>query len=441
MDRGTGHKSVAIGLMKSRTKYPTLVFLLFLLITLPLYAQPHRDPRIDEEIGVPRFKLEPVVVFSEQPGMARVLLNLRIPLPVLLFVKADSQFHATITAQVEATPTGKGIKKKKAVSTVRTWVDSVCVSEYRKTNNRREVFFSKYALDLSPGTYKLRVRLTDNETRKSDEQTAEVTLHPRANDSLSVTPPVLARSVDNERDPKRFQPTASDVFFPEQDSGWVYFEVLVAGTGTLRIEERVVRDRGAAIRDTIHFIEPKTSIIRYAFRIPLDTLSYGTYQHTFVFEQAGQRVARVVKYKIGIPGIVSQIYDLDIAIKQLKYLAEEKKVKEILSLPLEQKENAFRLFWEQRDPSPETPVNEKMQEYYRRIELANSRFTRIREGWETDRGQVLVIYGDPTEVDSHPTVTQGKPYEIWFYSQRNLRFTFIDQDGFGDYRLESPLWE
>ena len=34
-----------------------------------------------------------------------------------------------------------------------------------------------------------------------------------------------------------------------------------------------------------------------------------------------------------------------------------------------------------------------------------------------------------------------KPYEVWSYYDINQVFAFVDETGFGDYRLSTPLWE
>lgn len=77
-------------------------------------------------------------------------------------------------------------------------------------------------------------------------------------------------------------------------------------------------------------------------------------------------------------------------------------------------------------------------EYLRRIASATRQLRAAgRVGWKTDRGRVLVIYGDPDEVERHPSEQGGKPYEVWNYYQidNGVIFVFIDRSSFGDYIL------
>jgi hypothetical protein len=60
-------------------------------------------------------------------------------------------------------------------------------------------------------------------------------------------------------------------------------------------------------------------------------------------------------------------------------------------------------------------------------------------------GMVYVIYGEPGNIDKHPfgdsETGYDKPYEIWDYYDISKRFIFIDDSGFGDYRLITPMYD
>jgi GWxTD domain-containing protein len=98
-------------------------------------------------------------------------------------------------------------------------------------------------------------------------------------------------------------------------------------------------------------------------------------------------------------------------------------------------------FWKARDPNPNTPRNEKMEEHYARVEFANKHFKHYLDGWRTDMGMVYIIFGPPNNVERHPFDIDAKPYEIWSYYELNHQFIFVDQTGFGDYRLTTPIWD
>jgi GWxTD domain-containing protein len=108
-------------------------------------------------------------------------------------------------------------------------------------------------------------------------------------------------------------------------------------------------------------------------------------------------------------------------------------------------------FWLRRDPTPGTPENEFRNEYYRRIVLANERFgTAGTPGWKTDRGRILVRFGQADEVETHAQGgtylradggrTSTFPFERWRYHAidgvgQNIILEFVDVGRNGDYRL------
>jgi hypothetical protein len=93
------------------------------------------------------------------------------------------------------------------------------------------------------------------------------------------------------------------------------------------------------------------------------------------------------------------------------------------------------------DPTPETEINELMEEYYRRVDFANQNYSGFQEGWKSDRGMVYILLGAPSEVERHPFESDSRPYEIWTYESINRYFVFVDRTGLGDYRLEGPFWD
>ena len=108
---------------------------------------------------------------------------------------------------------------------------------------------------------------------------------------------------------------------------------------------------------------------------------------------------------------------------------------------LEERKEAFAEFWRKRDPTLGTVENEVLREFYRRVHVANVRFTGMRrEGWRTDRGRIYIQFGEPDQIDDYPYEPNAVPYQIWHYymSGPYRRFTFVDERQDGDYRLIFP---
>jgi len=77
----------------------------------------------------------------------------------------------------------------------------------------------------------------------------------------------------------------------------------------------------------------------------------------------------------------------------------------------------IKAFWKQRDPTPGTPENEFKEEHYRRINYANYHFGRgvPKPGWQTDRGRIYIILGEPRDIQSYTGNSEIFNAEVWFY--------------------------
>ncbi len=113
------------------------------------------------------------------------------------------------------------------------------------------------------------------------------------------------------------------------------------------------------------------------------------------------------------------------------------------SLSLEGKMRFYEDFWRQNDPDPSTRLNEFKVELFRRFEYVNQHYSismiRKDDGWNTDRGRIYIIHGEPDEIENYPSTPDSEPFQKWNYfslgTQGARFFIFEDQTGFGDFRL------
>ena len=97
----------------------------------------------------------------------------------------------------------------------------------------------------------------------------------------------------------------------------------------------------------------------------------------------------------------------------------------------------WREFWRSTDPDPKTPQNEQLDEYFTRVATANA---QIKDegvpGWRTERGEVFITIGPPDEITEANPGPQARIIR-WTYASYRLALFFIDESGFGRYRLTS----
>ncbi len=135
-------------------------------------------------------------------------------------------------------------------------------------------------------------------------------------------------------------------------------------------------------------------------------------------------------------------YDYKILVHQIEIIASHEEIELLKDKETyEERLAAFNVFWESQDPTPGTFENETKNEFYRRVAIANHNFDYMfGNGWNTDRGRIYIMYGEPDQLDDYPVLTDQRPYQEWYYYQNSkyLKFVFVDQNEDGDYRLVYP---
>src|SRR6266849_6620932 len=119
----------------------------------------------------------------------------------------------------------------------------------------------------------------------------------------------------------------------------------------------------------------------------------------------------------------------------------------------EEREQFIEIFWQKRNPEPDSPNNTAREEHYRRLAYADEHFASGIAGRKTDRGRIYIIWGPPDEIESHPTggtydrpseqgggSTTTSPWEMWRYRHlegigENIENEFVDTTGSGEYHI------
>ncbi len=104
---------------------------------------------------------------------------------------------------------------------------------------------------------------------------------------------------------------------------------------------------------------------------------------------------------------------------------------------VEPKARFLTKFWLALDDDPSTPENPFREDYFRRVDIAKKLYysSLTPKGWDSDRGRILLTYGQPDVVDRHPSDHNRKPYEIWTYTSNRIDFVFVDLSQNGTYSL------
>ena len=129
----------------------------------------------------------------------------------------------------------------------------------------------------------------------------------------------------------------------------------------------------------------------------------------------------------------------------LRFFAVSSRLNALRDAAPERRATEWAQFLRATDPVPETPINEDLQSYFARIQIANGQFRTDRNpGWLSDRGSVYVALGEPDQifernVSGTLTTTQmggSTRLQIWQYRQYNTQLVFYEETG--RWRLTRP---
>ncbi len=133
--------------------------------------------------------------------------------------------------------------------------------------------------------------------------------------------------------------------------------------------------------------------------------------------------------------------DYPAVLAELGLIAGREEMTYLKKIPRSLRQQAVDRFWKLRDPTPHTPANEVMTEFYRRVLFARLYFEGGK--WNarklSDRAKVYIVYGRPDKVLRNSNPLLRKNVEVWIYQRLDIQAIFLDEYGFGDYRLVEPF--
>jgi len=164
---------------------------------------------------------------------------------------------------------------------------------------------------------------------------------------------------------------------------------------------------------TLDIIESDT--VKFGGDAKLKLTHKGIYKITGDNDNA--RSLTLIRFSEGFPRVLSP----ESLYAPLRYITSKEEFDRIKNNPNPKK--AAENFWIARASRKDLAKN-TIHEFYNRVEEANTYFTSFKEGWMTDRGMILIIFGPPERV-----IKQFKR-ESWYYntSGPGLVFIFRRQD-------------
>ena len=423
------------------------IIIALLISCVPVSAQVEISAQVPPEYSSTLF-VDPVAFLGPQPGETRLDVFVQVGYDNLSFVKTGETYAASyeMTIGIDDS-TGSQVLEK-------LWTENVAGLTFDQSVSSSGYSLQQRSFTLSPGPYAVRVSVRDMESKTEKKASFRCVVPDFSASLVALSDLMIVNRITVRDGRKSILPNVSPNVGNLNEAFYVFFEVYDrAGADSLRFEARVLDAKQEVVvrSDTTEFV--KTGKNEVFMRIDNSQLPLGDYllsiravpasvprdapnaEKKFIASRAR---TIIVRWK-GLPRATK---DMDLAIEQLEYVAKDNEMSDLKSAgTLAEKQQKFLAFWKKRSPNPNAQRNEKMALYYARVEYANKHFTRYREGWRTDMGLVFILLGPPSNVERYPFQIDEKPEEVWQYYDLNYQFVFRDENGFGDYRLLTPLWE
>ena len=402
----------------------------------------NRSDRIP--VGIPAFYLDAMSFQSKDSSSARIDVYTEVPFEVLQFAASDSGFVARYEITVDIlNEDGNGILEK-------TWNKEIRVRAFDETQSGREFSPATGSFTLAPGSYEMRAELREKESGKAFTQARKMNVPNYAVSPFSVSDIMLVNHVTTGGGQSTIVPNVSGNLYGLRHGFSFFFELYNrTGADSVALTYQVFDKKEKQMytySERRRLDGRKSEVIAeidsarfpagaYFLEVDAQTIQNSDTPVTYMAEKRRDFVMRW-------GNVPTTLVDIDLAIKQAKYIATSKEYDAMANAPtLQEKQELFQEFWRKRNPGSGTQRNEKMEEYYSRVQYSNEHFSHFTEGWRTDMGMVFIILGAPSSVDRHPFEIDSKPYEIWYYYDFDRQIVFVDESGFGNYRLVTPIWD
>ena len=435
--------------MAVRKVIPIVIVLSIILISLPvqLLAQKYDFRKYAEQVG--DLLIDYAAFAGSEPGRVRLEIYYQIYNSALNFTLENNIHEAKYEINIWVND-DKGAKAG-SYSDEKT----VQVASSKKAQSKSDFRVNQATFDLWPGKYNINFILSDPRSQSVVRRELKVNLNSfdNKNPRLSDIEFVQAVKIDDSSD-SRFSkgnliiiPSLNKSFGMDENDKFVFYVEVYQGTDSMdeiTIETILRHDlNGMMYRDTID-TKLEEPVSRQLREITLDGFQPGEYD-LFV-RLLGRRNKKIdeKRERFEVPWNQKSLirFRYNEAVTQLEYIADPGELKELKEIEDNgERIKAFNKFWASRDPDPTTEINELKVKFYYRINTANRLFTVMRrEGWRTDRGRVLIQFGEPDQIDDFPFNTDGRPYQVWHYYDDGpyRKFTFVDENEDGDYRLIYP---
>ena len=412
--------------------YKAILLICFVLSSF-LIAQMRPNSNRNKEI-IRQYGFFTYSIADENSDSVRVLAYLSIPNHVLQFVKSTNGFEANYETTISLTE-----KKGKQVGR-KNWSNTLITNDYLESTSKKISTIHYCEFKVPPGNFIISAEVLDKDSNDSGVRNKELKYLKHKNDIVLFDPFFVDYLSGNwglkENEIPMFQSligekvTRTSVFVSGKVKPGSYtLDILVTNSKKKEIWKKSFQSR------------TEESYFHQRIIIPEDVAKQGLRKKVdIILKQGNEKKKESVILSVNRSGISSSINDIALAVENMRYILQDDEWRKLSKAKNTEKEALFLEYWSGRDPTPETPANEVMDEFFSRVYYSNANFKSYIPGWKTDMGMIYILFGPPDDLEIYNDPLSRTYSQRWHYYRINKYFDFIDENGFGDYRLTIPYF-
>ncbi|MBU3678801.1 MAG: GWxTD domain-containing protein [Candidatus Kapabacteria bacterium] len=395
---------------------------------------------------------------------ADLFVSFRVAHDALTFTRVTDMLNNAGNYSAEFT---LSVEVRDSIGVIRSRVrfkDTAYVNSYEESIDRAAMHHGSCRVGLAPGTYRVILEtLSQRDANKRSVTLSPISFTPRSKTlkatgfiglerkqgaSWTIEPLVFNRTVP-------FGSKTCTAVFITADSGGATYDYTIRQmpygpkdirwwidadySGTVRSRADVtIRGQFESNRAAQLVLEQTPGSGMPMVMIPIDApqLVPGNYLVRIV--RKGGKDTIEFPFQVQWEFIPQSLRTLRYAIDALVYVCPEDQLDSLKEGSDVQNRERLMSWWRRMDPTPVTAYNERLAEYYTRVDHASIAFSSVIEpdGVFTDRGKVYILFGRPTKIDKKLS-RSGASVETWTY-RSGVRKTYefeVSTDGV--YRLKT----
>ena len=366
---------------------------------------------------------------SPTPDSTLTLIALSLPSRALGFMRQGERYVARYQARLEIRQGQTVVRQVEAT-------EQVLVPTFRETARTDESIIWQQFLKLAPGRYSVTLSIKDESSIRNATEEVQLEVPRLSPDMLGSPLPVyeaIPRAVPDSLPRLLARPRSTVVF--GQDTMLPLYLDAVGASAPSQVHIRIMGDGDVRLFDTDIELPLRGEGRSTTYGVPVAKMGIGI--NTVLVSVPGRADTARARVLVSL-GEDLPIASFDEMFAYLRYFTTPDRLRRLRDATPSQRPETWATFLKETDPIPGTPEHEGLRDYFGRIRVANIRFRDDGPvGWQSDRGTAFLALGEPDNIfDTGMTNPNARVrQQVWEYRELRVQIVFLDQTGFGRWRL------